>query len=275
MRWRLDIAYDGTEFHGWAAQRGLRTVQGELELWLGRILTLPEPAQLTVAGRTDAGVHARGQVAHVDLPDSMEIDPVNLRYRLNRVIGDDIEVKEISPAPEGFDARFAATARRYCYRTWDTDSRPDPLLRRSVLAYPEPLDVELMDQVAKSLLGLRDFVAFSKYREGATTIRTLLRFDVIRTDDPCRTIEATVMADAFTHSMVRSLMGAITQAGSGKRDATWLAQAATQTARCGEIPVLPARGLTLEEVSYPPDDQLTKRATQSRAMRSPDELCNS
>ncbi|ERF58854.1 tRNA pseudouridine synthase A, partial [Cutibacterium avidum TM16] len=223
-RWRLDIAYDGANFSGWAAQPGRRTVQGELETWIPRVLRLGEPTPLTVAGRTDAGVHARGQVAHVDLPDG--IDTSSMLRRLARVLDSDVVVRSIRPVPGEFDARFSALWRRYVYRLWDESSRPDPLTRFHVASVRGHLDLDRLNTAGDSLLGLHDFAAFCKYREGATTIRTLLDCHAERLEDPCGTIEVTVRADAFCHSMVRSLIGALTAVASGRRDQHWLDEGA-------------------------------------------------
>mgnify|MGYP000881040672 CR=1 FL=1 len=269
-RWRIDLAYDGTGFHGWATQPGLRTVQGELETWITRISRSPEPVALTVAGRTDAGVHARGQVAHVDLPDDHDGD--HLACALIKALPPDIVISGFAPAAAGFDARFSALWRRYAYRLWDDLSRPDPLLRHLVTKVSGELDLDAMNQGAATLLGLRDFAPFAKYREGATTIRDLKTFHLKRLDDECGTIMVTVSADAFCHSMVRSLVGAITAVGSGRRDLDWLARTAVMSTRCGEIHVMPAKGLCLEEVGYPGDDGLAERAAASRVRRLRSEL---
>ncbi|NLE99028.1 MAG: tRNA pseudouridine(38-40) synthase TruA, partial [Propionibacterium sp.] len=222
MRLRIDLAYDGREFHGWARQPGQRTVQGELELWTTRVLRLAEPAQVVVAGRTDAGVHARGQVAHVDLPAPGEGDDVasTLLHRLRRVLPDDIVVHRVTPAPAGFDARFSAAWRRYSYRVVEQDAPPDPLLRGHVIAVPQPVDVERLNELAPLLLGLRDFAPFCKPRDGATTIRELRELGARRRDDGV--VEIHLLADAFCHSMVRSLVGALLAAAGGRRDAAWL-----------------------------------------------------
>ena len=264
-RWRLDVRYDGTEFSGWAAQSDRRTVQGELELWLGRVLGLPEPPRLVCAGRTDAGVHARGQVVHVDLPPSALPDPASVLRRLRRALPADLAVTSVRPAPEGFDARFAALWRRYCYRISDSESVPDPLRRRDTTAIPRPVDAARLDQAAQTLLGLRDFGAFCKRREGATTVRTLLELSARRGPDTL--IEVTVRADAFCHSMVRCLVGALVEVGSGRRTVAWLTGITTAAVRNSEVPVLPAQGLTLEEVGYPGDAGLAERAAASRSLR--------
>ena len=174
VRWRLDVRYDGTDFSGWASQRDRRTVQGDLELWLGRVLSLPEPPRLVCAGRTDAGVHARGQVVHVDLPAAALPDPASLLRRLRRALPADLAVTAVRRAPAGFDARFGAIWRRYCYRISDAITVPDPLRRRDTTSISRSLDVERLNEAAQTLLGLRDFGAFCKRRDGATTVRTLL-----------------------------------------------------------------------------------------------------
>ncbi len=267
MRLRLDLAYDGTAFSGWARQPDLRTVQGTLEEAVARVLRLNDPVLVQVAGRTDAGVHARGQVAHVDLPAGT--DPENLARRLAGVLPDDIAVHRIAPAAPGFDARFSAIWRRYVYRLWDARSCPDPLLRHQVTPVRGVLDPRAMDAVGKRLLGLRDFAPFCKPREGATTIRTLLDLAVRRVDDPAHTVEVELRADAFCHSMVRSLVGALVAVGTGQRDLDWFTAVMNSPARHNQVVVLPARGLTLEEVGYPPADQLAHRAAQARAVRTP------
>ncbi|MFT4226324.1 tRNA pseudouridine(38-40) synthase TruA [Micropruina sp.] len=266
MRLRLDIAYDGTEFHGWAAQRGLRTVQEELEAWIPRVLRLNEPVSLTCAGRTDAGVHARGQVAHVDLPDVNDVPKTvaELSYRLRNVLPSDLVVRRVSLAPPGFDARFSAIWRRYVYRI--ADSTPDPLLRIHVTPLRTELDLQKINAVAGKLRGLHDFAAFCKQREGATTIRNLLQLSARRTWGDVA--EITVKADAFCHSMVRSLVGALVAVASGQRDPDWMVDLLDARKRVGEIRVMPPGGLTLEEVGYPRDRELAARAVEARARRT-------
>ena len=268
MRLRLDIAYDGTEFHGWAAQRGLRTVQEELEAWIPRVLRLSEPVNLTCAGRTDAGVHARGQVVHLDLPEVADIDRTiaDLAYRLRNVLPADLVVRRVSLAPPGFDARFSAIWRRYVYRI--ADSTPDPLLRIHVTPLRTELDLQRINAAASRLTGLHDFAAFCKQREGATTIRNLLQLSARRTWGDVA--EITVRADAFCHSMVRSLVGALVAVATGRRDAAWMVGLLDAGERVGEIRVMPPGGLTLEEVGYPRDRELAARAIEARARRSLD-----
>ncbi|HSU35151.1 MAG TPA: tRNA pseudouridine(38-40) synthase TruA [Propionibacteriaceae bacterium] len=269
-RWRLDLGYDGTAFSGWAAQAGQRTVQGELQLWLARVLDVNEGPRLICAGRTDAGVHARGQVAHVDLAPGLLADPRQVTGRLNRVLPDDVVVWRIAPAPEGFDARFSAIWRRYVYRLSEPEAPVHPIYRHQLTALRAPVDLDRMNSSAGLLLGLRDFGAFCRRREGATTIRTLLDLRADRlTDGPMAgVIECTVRADAFCHSMVRSLIGALVEVGSGRRDAAWLEQVTAAAVRGPGLPVLAAGGLTLEEVGYPADTGLAPRAVEARTVRT-------
>jgi len=272
VRARLDFAYDGTEFSGWALQPGLRTVQGDLEAALARLLREETPT-VVVAGRTDAGVHARAQVAHVDLsatawsrlPGRAQRTPSEgLLAGLNGVLPPDIRVHAVAEAAPGFDARFSATERRYVYRINDGAVPADPLTRRFIVTHDRPLDVDALNAASGTLTGLRDFAAFCKRREGATTIRTLTEFSWARRDG---LLEATVRADAFCHSMVRSLVGAVLPVGDGRRDLEWLAATAASDQRSPAVTVAPAHGLTLEEVVYPPDAELASRAETTRARR--------
>lgn len=275
MRLKIDLAYDGADFRGWAAQPGLRTVQGELTSALTTVLRLPEGSlQVTCAGRTDAGVHARGQVAHVDvLPESSETAarqltqlPV-LARRVNGVLPRDVRVHRIAAAPPGFDARFAALWRRYAYRIADDPARVDPLTRNHVLAWSRPLDMTAMDEAAGTLVGLHDFAAFCKHREGATTIRTLLDFGWTRDADG--TLRGHVRADAFCHSMVRSLVGCMIAVGEGRRPVAWAREVLTGERRDPGVAVVPPHGLVLEEVAYPADAELAARVQQTSARRGP------
>ena len=274
-RWRVEVAYDGTDFSGWASQPGLRTVQQTLEVALTTVLRLPA-VSLTVAGRTDAGVHARGQVCHVDLPvgvlgeprDSRErggpLEPAALTRRLASVLPGDIRVHDIVPAAQGFDARFSALWRRYAYRICDVPQAADPLRRREVLTWPRRLDEVAMNSAASLLLGEHDFAAFCKARAGATTIRTLLELGCTRSGD---TLNALVVADAFCHSMVRALIGCLVAVGEGRRPVEWPLSVLIARTRDPGVRVLPPTGLTLEEVGYPSDDLLAVRAGEARAVR--------
>jgi tRNA pseudouridine38-40 synthase len=187
VRVRLDLGYDGTDFSGWAAQPGRRTVQGVLEDALMVVTRSPSPLRLTVAGRTDAGVHATGQVAHVDLPDG--VDLTGLHRRLQGRLPDDVAIRGVSRAPAGFHARFAALGRRYQYRV--TDGVPDPLRRRDTLAWRRPLDVGAMAAAAADLVGEHDFAAYCRPRAGATTVRTLRRLGLARDEAGVIVISAT------------------------------------------------------------------------------------
>ena len=281
MRIRLDIAYDGTHFRGWARQPGLRTVQGTLEEALQRILRAD--VRLVVAGRTDTGVHATGQVAHVDVDDEVwaaatrprrgheASDPVDVfARRIMGVLGgySDVAVTRTSLAPEGFDARFSAVWRRYEYRVADLVAGYDPLERHRTTSVRAELDVEEMDAAARSLTGLHDFAAYCRAREDATTIRTLLEFDWRRADDGV--LVANIKADAFCHSMVRALVGACVAVGEGRLDEEDLVALRDARVRTSEFKVLAARGLTLTGVGYPADELLAQRAEQTRARRELD-----
>ena len=277
MRIRLDIAYDGTHFRGWAVQPTLRTVQGTLEAALGRIVG--SDVRLVVAGRTDAGVHASGQVAHVDLDDEQWAriearrsrapqDPAaTLAGRLRGVLGtySDVTVTRSSIAPDGFDARFSAVWRRYRYRVADAGAGFDPLRRFDTTLVRGALDVDAMDAAARSLIGLHDFAAYCKPREMATTIRTLLDYRWQR--DEKGVLVAEVKADAFCHSMVRALVGACVEVGNARLKVEHVVALRDARVRSSEFKVMAARGLMLTEVGYPADDLLALRAEQTRARR--------
>jgi len=284
VRLRLDIAYDGTDFSGWAIQPKLRTVQGELESALATVFGKHgTPPRLTVAGRTDVGVHALGQVAHLDLTPSQlasldrphrggaaaarSLGPDALGRRLNGIAGlkSDVVVTRSTLADDGFDARFSALWRRYEYRIADSVALHDPRRRSHTLWHPSELDVEAMDAAARSLLGLHDFAAYCRPREGATTIRTLQDFRWSR--DAEGVLVATVQADAFCHSMVRALVGACVAAGEAKLPVERVAGIRDEAKRGSEFIVMPARGLTLMEVGYPGAAELAERAIQTRNRR--------
>jgi len=282
VRIRLDISYDGTHFRGWARQPGLRTVQGTLEDALARILG-GDP-RLVVAGRTDAGVHASGQVAHVDLDEAQsarlprrrrepEVDPVAaLAGRIRGVLGayPDVTVLRTSRAPEGFDARFSAVWRRYSYRLADARTVYDPLDRARTTTVKSALDEKAMDAAARSLVGLHDFAAYCKAREEATTIRTLLEYEWRR--DDAGVLLAHVRADAFCHSMVRALVGACVAVGEGRIGVADVVAIRDAGLRTADTKVLAARGLVLTEVGYPADELLATRAEQTRNRRDADDI---
>ncbi|MGY5766260.1 tRNA pseudouridine(38-40) synthase TruA [Brachybacterium sp. DNPG3] len=282
-RLRLDLSYDGSGFHGWATQPGLRTVQGELEQALARVARTP--LSVTVAGRTDTGVHARGQVCHLDVPEAVlaalpgrsDRDPAQaLVDRLAGVLPEDVVVHAARVVPDAFDARFGALRRRYRYRISDAPEHHDPL-RRDVLRHRRALDAEAMDRAAAPLLGEHDFLSFCKPREGATTIRTL---ESLRVERPGAgradegLVVLTVVADAFCHHMVRSLVGTLLPVGEGRQDEGWPARVLAARTRdsaprggVGAATLGPPQGLTLDAVEYPADDELAAQARRARTVR--------
>lgn len=279
MRLRLDIAYDGAAFSGWARQPGLRTVQGALEAALATVFTRwGEPPLLTVAGRTDAGVHATGQVAHLDLSaeqwDALSAkrgsgrSPLDgLVKRVNGIAAPegDVVVSRASLAPDGFDARFSPLWRRYEYRIADADAPRDPRRRGHTVWHGASLDPAAMERGALRLLGLHDFATFCKPREGATTIRTLQEFRWDR--EPDGVLVARLQADAFCHSMVRAMVGATIAVGEGRFGPERLEELRVAETRTSAFKTAPAKGLTLTEVGYPADGELAGRAEQTRARR--------
>ncbi|GAA3202213.1 tRNA pseudouridine(38-40) synthase TruA [Actinocorallia longicatena] len=267
VRLRLEISYDGTDFAGWARQPEQRTVQGTIEEALARIMRLDPPPMLTVAGRTDAGVHATGQVAHVVLPFPayQQINGAITR-RLSAVLPPDVRVTAVEIAPDGFDARFSALKRRYSYRVCDDPTGVAPLERHDTVWHPRPLNLDRMNAAAALLVGEHDFAAYCKKREGATTIRRLLRYEWERKGD--RLAVAAVEADAFCHSMVRALVGALLSVGDGRRDIEWPAQVLLNGVRDSAVKVAPAHGLALVEISYPADEDLAARAQETRRVRT-------
>ena len=266
MRVRLDLAYDGAGFSGWAKQPERRTVEATVDDALWEVFRLGDPPGLTVAGRTDAGVHARGQVAHTDLPvAAWQEHHERALHRLRRVLPDDVQVTAIALAAAGFDARFSATSRRYTYRLSDELTGVVPTRRQDTAWHRRSLDVGAMNDAAAVLLGEHDFVAFCKRRDGASTVRTLLSFAWTRRADGV--LEASVVADAFCHNMVRSMVGACVVVGEGKQPPTWVADVLASGSRSSAVPVMPPHGLTLEEVTYPPDADLAVRAIEARRFR--------
>ncbi len=271
-RLRLDLAYDGGGFAGWAAQPGLRTCQGELERALSTIAR--EPVRLTVAGRTDAGVHASGQVAHADVPDALVADVLEraprLAHRISRLAAPegDLVVRDVRLAPAEFDARFSAVSRSYRYRIVASPAA-DPLERRTAAHVPQPLDLAAMQRVAEALVGLRDFAAFCKPREGATTIRELHEFSWHQEG---ALLTASLTADAFCHSMVRALVAACVRVGEGRLGLARAVALLDERARSPLTGLMPAHGLTLVAVGYPPDDLLAEQAERARARRRASDL---
>jgi tRNA pseudouridine38-40 synthase len=265
VRLRLDIAYDGTDFFGWAVQPGRRTVAGVLQAELERLFS-GRATGLTVAGRTDAGVHASGQVAHVDVPtEAWSAVGESVVRRLSGMLPRDVRVPRVVAVPAEFDARFSALSRRYEYRVSDTAAGAPPLRARDTLSWFRPLDIDLLDKASQGLVGLHNFVAFCRRKPHGTTIRETTRLDWRRLDDGV--LVATVQADAFCQSMVRSLVGSLLPVGEGRRPIDWPATMLTRTRRSDEIVVAPPHGLNLVEVRYPPDDELSARAELTRNRR--------
>ncbi len=310
VRLRLDLAYDGGAFYGWARQPTLRTVQGELEQALHTILRVSaddpdEPLRLTVAGRTDTGVHALHQVCHLDVGEAtlqrcvghMGVPaPEALFRRLSRMVPDDIAIHALSVAPEGFDARFSALERTYVYRICD-DARPvDPRMRGFVLALDDRLDLDAMNAAAAMTIGLHDFGSFATPNPGGTTIREVKQAHwsripvspLVPGGAGCDraasgagtaggyTVPAaesglvcfTIVADAFARNMVRSLVNACVKVGQGRKDLNWFAEKMATPLREGSTGPIAPQGLTLEHVAYPPDDHLAARAEAIRAKRT-------
>lgn len=277
VRVRLDVAYDGSGFSGWAAQPGRRTVAGVVTEALHRLFGPTGAVGLTVAGRTDAGVHATGQVCHVDVSTEVwqallakssrraESTTASLLRRLNGTLPYDVRVRNIAEISPDFDARFSATYRRYEYRVTDAPYGADPLRRHEVLAWPRPLDLAALNAAAAGLVGEHDFAAYCRRKEHATTVREITRLDWRREGE---LLIATVQADAFCQAMVRSLVGALLAVGDGRRDVDWPAGLLTLRERSSAVTVAPPHGLTLVEVGYPDDPaDYARRAQMTRRLR--------
>lgn len=258
-RLRINIAYDGTAFFGWATQPDQRTIQDLVEEAVARISR--GDVESVVAGRTDAGVHATGQVIHIDLPDAVFADGLtyrDLRYKLNRILDEDVRIMEISDAPKGFHARFSALRRIYTYKILDNNEVIAPLSRYDVAPWYRPLDVDLMNKASALVLGHHDFAAFCKFKEGGTTIRSLEKYQWHR--DSAGLLIAEVVADAFCYSMVRNLVGAVVCVADGRKDPSWMAELLANKERVSDSLVFPSRGLSLTRVEYPSNDELLDRA---------------
>ncbi|MCZ9293873.1 tRNA pseudouridine(38-40) synthase TruA [Corynebacterium sp. c8Ua_172] len=283
VRLRFDVAYDGTDFHGWARQKQVdgqevRTVQGVLEDALSLILR--HPVELTVAGRTDAGVHAAGQVAHADVPRasleqrSIEGDAGRLVRRLAKLLDPDVRVTRVTEAPDGFDARFSALTRTYRYRVTTAEAGASPLRVRDTAVWPKKVDLDAVQEAATALVGLHDFAAFCKPRPHATTIRDVHSFtwsDVSTPEEP-ELFEATITADAFCWHMVRALVASCLDVGAGQQPADWIEGLLLMRARSPHVRLAPACGLTLVRVDYPADDELADRAAVTRDRRDASEV---
>ena len=279
IRLRLDLAYRGAPFHGWARQPGLLTVQGRLEEALSLITR--QPAQLTVAGRTDAGVHARGQVAHLDVTkdfwlslsrgreESDQVRGERLRARLEGLAGRGLNgalaIKQVRVVSRDFDARFSALSRTYRYLICDDPRAQDPC-RLDIARTSSPLEETTMQVAAQALCGEHDFLPFAKPREGATTVRTLHSFTISRPHPGI--VQAMIRADAFCHSQVRFMMGALIEIGRGKYQPNWVGELLAAGVRDQRVPLADGRGLTLWEVAYPPEDEYALQAQKAKVVRT-------
>jgi tRNA pseudouridine38-40 synthase len=275
-RFRVDLAYEGTDFFGWAKQPGLRTVQGEfLEVLTTVFGESSDDFGLRVAGRTDAGVHALRQVAHFDL-DQRQLKRLgrsnDICLKLNTLLPTDIRVHEVTVAPAGFDARFSAISRRYVYRIADAASVKNPLQGRYTLWVPKPLKAEAMQDAALELIGLREFASFCRPRPGGSTIRELKQIIVRRVEEDFNVIEIELLADAFCHNMVRSIVGALISVGLGKTSRAQIAETLARETRAGSFKVVLPHGLQLVEIGYPADALLGFQAEMTKNLRTSDEL---
>lgn len=262
----MDVSYDGRDFSGWAIQPNRRTVAGVLLEALQRLFGAETAFGLTVAGRTDAGVHATGQVCHVDLPTAAWAEhEATLVRRLSGLMPADARIRAVTPVPDTFDARFSATFRRYEYRVADTPWGPEPLRRYDTIGWVRPLSIERLRQAATPLLGEHDYAAYCKRKEHATTVRAITKLEWRR--DPDGVAVATVQADAFCQAMVRSLVGAMLSVGDGRREPDWPAKLLTLRERSSEVTVAPAHGLTLVEVGYADEAEYAQRAEATRRLR--------
>jgi tRNA pseudouridine38-40 synthase len=269
VRFRVDLAYDGTDFAGWAKQPGLRTVEGDLVKMFEKVFGKSKTDfDMRVAGRTDSGVHAKHQVCHLDIPQKrlsrIGRDPLNA-FRLNTLIADDLIILDIHQITSDFDARFSALGRRYRYTIVDPEFKKDPMLVRYALTHKRVLDVDLMNLAAKELIGLKDFAAFCKPRAGASTIRNLTMFQVSR--DPGGLITIEIHADAFCHNMIRSLVGSIMAVADGRLSIQDLIQAQKSGKRANKFKTIDAKGLSLESIDYPDPADYAKQANLNRVMR--------
>lgn len=244
--YRLHLAYDGAPYHGFARQKDLITVQGALEDALATVLRIP--VVTTGAGRTDAGVHALGQVVSFTIGSPIEDLPF-LQRRLNALCGPSIAVLEVAEAPAGFDARFSAASRTYEYAMFTREVH-DPFSRHVAWhhAPSEGLDAEAMDLAAQALLGTHDFSSFGRVPEGKTSVRNVLAISVSRTED---LVVIRVTANAFIQQMVRSIVGTLVKVGEGESPPEWVAEVLEARDRAAAGPVAPPHGLFLVEVEYP------------------------
>jgi len=252
-RLRIDLTYDGTNFSGWAKQPNQRTIQQELELALSTYLRCQISS--IVAGRTDAGVHAKHQVVHIDLPNNTSIE--NLVFRLNQILSNDIKVLSAQWAAPNFHARFTPVSRTYQYKIVDGGQITKPLDRYDSAEWFRKLDITLMNEAASQLLGEHDFFAFCKFRQGASTVKNLIEFNWSRNNDGV--VIGQITADSFGYNMVRNLVGAAVCVGEGRFDSAWVKKVLDEKVRISDSYVFPAKGLTLISINYPPENQYLDR----------------
>lgn len=264
LRLKIKLAYDGTNFSGWAKQPDHRTLQEEFEKAFTTIVR--QQCNSIVAGRTDAGVHATAQIIHVDVPESTELG--DLVYRLNQLLDTDLRVLELEAAPVGFHARFSALRRHYKYQIVDGNKAINPLDRYDRASWYRSLDLARLNEASALLLGEHDFAAFCKFREGATTIRTLETFQWERKADGL--LVARVVADAFCYSMVRNLVGSAVCVAEGRFEPSWIAVMLANRERISDSMVFPAEGLTLIQVDYPNNAELITRVALTTLRRGED-----
>ena len=264
-RLRIDLTYDGSDLSGWAKQPGLRTVQEEVETALSTITR--SKAATIVAGRTDAGVHAKHQVFHVDLPADIDIE--NLAFRLNQILKSDIRILSAMKAPEYFHARFGATSRRYQYKIIDGGQVTAPLDRYDSAEWFRSLDIDLMNQACQSILGEHDFFTFCKHRQGMSTVKNLMKFDWHR--DEKGVVIGVIEANSFGYNMVRNLVGAAVCVGEGRFEPSWLRKILDEKVRVSDSYVFPAKGLTLLSIQYPPAGQYLATYNQYFTLQDTDE----
>jgi len=274
-RFRIDLSYDGTDFAGWAKQPKLRTVQGEVISVMNKIFGESKTDfGLRVAGRTDAGVHAEHQVVHVDLSQA-QLKRLgrnkDIRLKMNSLLDPDVRIISVSEVPAVFHARYAATHRRYRYTISDMTSGWNPLRARYNLWLKFPLDLEAMQAASKEFLGLHDFAAFSKPKPKATTIRELRAITVSRNKALGNVIEIELLADAFAHNMVRSIVGALIKVGAGRATPKDVAKALKSRSRSHPFKVVTPEGLSLIEVGYPQEKDYAKQVLITQHTRSLDD----
>jgi tRNA pseudouridine38-40 synthase len=244
FRLKIALSYDGTNFAGWAKQPNQRTIQGEVESALSKVIR--SSSETIVAGRTDAGVHALEQFIHVDVPITFE-EVENLVYKLNRILDSDIRILSCERAPDNFHARYSALARTYRYKIIDNLNTVPPLKRFDTVPWYRKLNEEIMNEASLLLLGTKDFKAFCKFRIDQATVRTLTEFSWRREGD---VLVATVRADSFCYSMVRNLVGAAVCIGEGRFTKEWIVEVLEERERISDSYVFPANGLTLLSVEY-------------------------